>query len=142
MRYLRAGIVVALTSAALAVPSPALAQIESLSIGSVSLGPEGASATVTLDYQCEVGWNVAFGDVQLVQSTGNRLNRGFGSFFNDFPGVPCTGAPESRDVSVTASTFPFKQGKASVTVSFTVFNPTTFALVTETAGPQTVHLRK
>jgi hypothetical protein len=142
MRHLRAGVLVALAGAALAVPSSALAQIDSLSIDSVSLGPEGASATMTLAYQCDAGWNVAFGSVELAQSSGKRLNRGFGSFFNEFPGVPCTGAPESRSLTVSASSFPFKQGKAAASATLTVFNPVSGALVSESIGPQEVRIRK
>jgi hypothetical protein len=142
VRYLRAGVLAALTGALLATAAPASAQIDSLSIGSVTLGPERASVTVTLTYQCQVGWNVAFGNVEVVQSTGNRLNRAFGSFFNDFPGVPCTGAVESRDVTVAAGAFPFKQGKAAATATLNVFNPTTFVLVGETVGPVEVRIRK
>ena len=142
MRYLRAGIVAALAAATLAVPSSASAQIDSLSITDARLGPEGASVTVTLTYQCQPGWNVAFGSAEVAQSTGKRLNRGFGSFSNPFPGVPCTGTLQSREVVVSATAFPFKQGRVAVSATLTVFNPTTFSFVTATAGPQEFRVRK
>jgi hypothetical protein len=142
MRYLRAGIVAAVVAATLAVPSFASAQIDSLSIVDARLGPEGASVVVTLTYQCQPGWNAAFGSVDVAQSTGKRLNRAFGLFSNPFPGVPCTGALQTLDVTVNASAFPFKQGRAAASATLTVFDPVTFTLVTEAAGPEELRIRK
>jgi len=143
MRYLRAAVVAAIATAALAVPSSALAQIDSLSVSDARLGPEGATVAVTLTVQCQPGWNIAFGDASVVQATGHKLAQGSGSFFNDFPGVPCTGAPQSRDVTVSSFTsFAFKQGKATATGNLTVFNPSTFTLATESTGPQEIRIRK
>jgi hypothetical protein len=142
MRHLRAALVV--TVAALAVPSAASAQIDSLSVSGGRLANGGASVVVTLTYQCQVGWNVAFGDVTVAQVSGKKLARGDGFFSNNFPGVPCTGGPETRDVTVDSFTsFAFKQGRATATsVNLSVFNPTTFGFVTQTAGPTEFRLRK
>jgi hypothetical protein len=143
MRYLRSVVPAVIAAAALFAPSSALAQIESLSARTGTLSPEGDSVTVTLAFQCRTAWNVAFGDVSVAQSHGNRLTRGSGDFFNPFPGVPCTGARETQDILVNDTTeIPFKQGKASVRADLTVFNPTTFRLVTESVGPAVVQLRK
>jgi hypothetical protein len=143
MRYLRATIVAAIATAALAVPSSALAQIDSLSVSDARLGPEGSTVVVTLTVQCQAGWNIAFGDMNVAQATGHKLAQGAGSFFNDFPGVPCTGAPQSQDVTVsTFTSFAFKQGKATATGTLTVFNPLTFSLVTDTTGPQPIRILK
>jgi hypothetical protein len=143
MRYLRAAIVAAIATAALSVPSTALAQIESLSISDARLGPEGASVTVTMTYQCEVGWNAAFGDVEIAQSTGFRLVQGFGYFENEFPGVPCTGSPETQEIVVHSDgPFAFKQGRATASFSFAVYNPTTDELVSENGGPVTIRITR
>jgi hypothetical protein len=77
-------------------------------------------------------------------SSSRKLAQGSGSFFNSFPGVPCTGGPETRELVVTSFTsFAFKQGRASApSVTFTVFNPQTGSLVTETAGPIALRIRK
>lgn len=143
MRNLRAAIITALVGAALAVPSSALAQIDSLSISDGQLGPEGATVVVTLTVQCQPGWNIAFGSVSVAQSIGHKLVQGSGFFSNPFPGVPCTGAPQSQ--TVTASTFgplAFKQGKAAATGSLAVFDPSTGTLVSESIGPEAIRLRK
>jgi hypothetical protein len=143
MRKLRAVVVGAFAVAALAVPSSALAQLDSVSVSNVRLGPEGATVTATLTVQCQTGWNIAFGDVTVAQATGHKLAQGSGSFFNDFPGVPCTGAPQSQDISVqTFTSFAFKQGKAAASGSLTLFNPTTFSLPTFPIGPQEIRITK
>ena len=143
MRYLRSAIIAGIVAAALLVPSSALAQIKSLSVSTGVLSPEGDSVTATLSFKCKVGWNVAFGDASVAQSHGNRLARGSGDFFNDFPGVPCTGGRETQGIVVNDTTrIPFKQGKATVSADLTVFNPSTFRLVTESVGPTLVQFRK
>jgi len=143
MRYLRAAIVSAIATAALAVPSSALAQIDSLSVSDARLGPEGATVVVTLTVQCQPGWNIAFGDVSVAQATGHKLAQGSGSFFNNFPGVPCTGAPQSQDVTAsTFTSFAFKQGKATATGNLSVFNASTGSLVTESTGAQPIRIQK
>jgi hypothetical protein len=143
MRYLRSAIAAAIVAAALIVPSSALAEIKSLAVSAGALSPEGDSVTVTLAFSCKVGWNVAFGDASVAQSHGNRLVRGSGDFFNDFPGVPCTGGRETQAIVVNDTTrIPFKQGKASVSADLTVFNPSTIRLVTRSVGPTAVQLRK
>ena len=89
MRYLRSAIIAVIATVALLAPSSAVAQIKSLSVGSTGVlsSPEGDSVTVKLAFKCRVGWNVAFGSASVAQSTGTKLARGFGDFFNDFPGV-------------------------------------------------------
>jgi hypothetical protein len=143
MRELRAVVVAAFAVAALAIPSSALAQLDSVSVSNVRLGPEGATVSATLTVQCQTGWNIAFGNLTVSQATGHKLAQGSGSFSNIFPGVPCTGAPQSQDVSVsTFTSFAFKQGKAAGSGSLTLFNPTTFALPSFPIGPQETRITK
>jgi len=141
MRYLPAALVAATATAALLAPSSALAQIESLSISQARLGAEGADVVVTMTYQCQTDYNVAFGDATVTQSRGNKLVQGSGSFVNDFPGVPCTGSPETREVVVTTfGSIPYKQGKAAVSANLSVFNPTTGTLTSESSGPLEIRI--
>jgi hypothetical protein len=143
MRYLRAVVLVAIATAPVAVPSSALAQVDSLSVSDARLGPEGATVVVTLTVQCQPGWNIAFGDVSVAQSSGHKLAQGSGSFANAFPGVPCTGAPQSQDVTVSTSTsFAYKQGRATAIGNLTVFNPSTSSFVTESTGPQPLRIQR
>ena len=145
MRYLRSAIIAVIATVALLAPSSAVAQIKSLSVGSTGVlsSPEGDSVTVKLAFKCRAGWNVAFGSASVAQSTGTKLARGFGDFFNDFPGVPCTGARETQRIVVTTETsFAFKPGKATATGDLTVFNPSTQQLATDSAGPTEVKLTK
>lgn len=144
MRYTRATLVAGMATAALLAPSAALAQVDSLSVSGGRLGPEGATVVVDLTYQCDVSYNAAFGNVSVAQSTGHKLAQGSGFFFNDFPGQPCTGSPQTREVVVsTFTSFAFKQGRATATsFSLSVFNPATFDFVTETGGPVELRIRK
>jgi hypothetical protein len=144
MRYLRAAIVAVVATAALSVPSTALAQIDSVSVSGGTLGPEGASVTVTVNYQCEVGWNVTEIQVDIAQSTGFRLAQGSGSFTNEDPGVACTGTTQTQEVVVhNFSPWAFKQGKATVTsVHLIAFNTDTFDFVFEDFGPFAINISK
>lgn len=143
MRVVRAGIVAAVAACVLVIPAAASAQVDQVSIGDPQLGPEGASVSVPLTIVCDVGYNIAFGDVSVAQSTGHKLALGFGSFSNDFPGVPCTGASQTVTATVTTATsFAFKQGKASGSADVSVFNPVTGDLPTESVGPQAIRIRK
>jgi hypothetical protein len=143
MRLLR---VCAVTAVALGVslaPTVASAQVEQISVGAPRLVYGGAAVVVPLTFTCDVGFNVAFGDVNVTQVSGHKLAQGFGSFVNDFPGVPCTGAPETITVAVgSASSFAFKQGRATASADVTVFNPNTFDLITEVADPQPVRITR
>jgi len=143
MRYLRSVLIAAVAVGALVVPSSASAQINSLSVSSPAHLTADRSMAVTLTYECDPGWNVAFGDVTVRQLTGFKQAVGFGSFFNSFPGVPCTGAPQTSEVTVSSfGSFTFKPGKALVTATLTVFNPTTFAFDSETTGLVEIHVRR
>jgi hypothetical protein len=144
MRLLRAAVFAVLVTAGLvAAPTAASAQIDSVTIGTPRLGPEGGSVTVPVTTVCDQGFNVAFADVTLAQSTGHRLATGFGEAVNPFPGVPCTGAPQTLVVTVDAdANIPFKQGKAAVRATMFVFNPETFDLPSETVGPVATRIRK
>ena len=128
--------------------SPASAATASLStrlsIGQVQLGPLGASVSVPLVFWCDPSLNVAFGDVIVTQDSGHKLAQGAGSFFNTFPGVPCTGAPESAIVQVLDSGgFAFKQGnKAMATVDLNLFNPVSGGLSTTSITGQAITITK
>jgi hypothetical protein len=136
MRCFRAAIVAAVAVGAFVVPAGAAAQITSTSIGPAQLGPEGASVSLLVTVQCEAGWNLAFGSVTVAQSTGHKLAQGNGFFSENFPGVPCA-SPVTVPLTVTdTSSFAFKQGKAAATATLTVFNPTTFSLVTQTVSQE------
>ena len=51
----------------------------------------------------------------MTQVSGHKLAQGAGSFVNNFPGVPCTGASETVNVQVTAfGSFAFKHGKKAL----------------------------
>jgi hypothetical protein len=120
MHQLRAALVVVLS--VLALPSTAHAEVDSLTVSGARLGPEGTTFTVTLAYRCRVGFNVTFGSVAIARSTGRKLAQGSGSFINRLP---------------------FKLGRASApSLTFTVCNPQTSNLVTETAGPIALPIRK
>ena len=136
-------VVVMVVLGGLVVASPASAQVTQLSIGQPHLGPQGASVVVPVNVVCDVGLNLAFADASVVQSSGHRLAQGSGTFFNDFPGVPCTGALQTFAVEVrTFGPFAFKQGKASATVSLNVFDPVSGQLFAESVGPQDVRIAK
>jgi hypothetical protein len=137
MRCLRAAVVAAISVGALVVPASGIAQIRSISIGNATLGPQGASVSLPLTVQCDPGWNLAFTNASVAQSTGHKLAQGSGFFFENFPGVPC-----STPVTVTltvgdTSSFAFKQGKAASTATVTVFNPSTFSFATQTVSQAT-----
>jgi len=132
MRLFRLALVVLIALSALALmPSSASAQTQ-LSIGQPKLGPLGASVSVPLTFTCARSFNVAFGDVFVTQVSGHKLAQGSGFFFNDFPGVPCTGVSETITVQVSAvGGFAFKKGnKALASADLTLFNPVTGNLPT------------
>ena len=93
MRQLRAPLVAGFATAALALPSSALAQIDSQSVSDARLGPEGLTIAMTVTFQCEPGWVVEFGVYEVAQSTGKKLAVGSGLLFFGTNGDPCTGAP-------------------------------------------------
>ena len=142
MRYLRAAVVLALATAALALPSSAFAQIQSLSVSDATLGPEGGSLLLTMTYQCDIGFFAA-GYVEVLQARGKNLVRGSGSLPASFPGVPCTGNPETHEVLVgNGSDVPYQHGKAAATVSLQLLDPETGNLVFQTNAPQEMRIRK
>ena len=115
-----------------------------LSIGPVQLGPLGASVSVALTFTCDPSLNVAFGDASVTQVSGHKLAQGSGTFVNNFPGVPCTGASETVSVGVNAfGGFAFKQGhKAIASADLTVFDPVSGNLSTTSITGQAVTIRK
>jgi hypothetical protein len=145
MRHLRAAVVAAVVTAALSIPSAALAQIDSVSVGNGRLGPEGASVAVTMTYQCQPGFAPFSGGITLAQSTGFKLARGSGTFFNA-SGVSCTGSAQTQEVQVqvdASGVFAFKPGKATATTfSLTVIDPATFTFVTESGGPAPIRITR
>jgi hypothetical protein len=133
---------VAVTGVLLITSLPASAQISQLAIGAPTLGPpKGATISVPLNFTCDVGQNVAFGDVFMTQVSGHKLSQGAGNFENPPPGVPCTGAPESVTVSVVATgAFTFKSGTAVASADLTVFDPVSGALTTDSVTGQAVRI--
>ena len=144
MRLLRAGFgSIAIVIGLLFAAAPASARIDQISLGTPQLGPRGITVVVPLTVTCDTDFNIAFGDVNIVQASGHKLAQGTGSFVNDFPGVPCTGSPQSVSVTVpSTSSFTLKQGNAFASADVTVFNPVTFDFITEFAPQQSVRLRK
>jgi hypothetical protein len=135
---------IALAAVAL-LSAPASASISTqLSIGQVRLGPLGASVSVPLTFTCDPTLNVAFGDVSVTQVSGHKLAQGFGSFVNDFPGVPCTGAPEMVTLQVTGSgSFAFKSGnKAMASADLSLFDPVSGNLSTTSITGQAITITK
>ena len=144
MRVLKGGFVAALAAVVvLSLSSMASAQVNQVTVSQPALARDG-TVTVSLTYNCDVGFNAAFGDVFLRQVSGHKLAAGSGSFVNDFPGIPCTGTPQTVSGIVVDSftSFVFKNGSASITAVFTVFNPNTGQLISEASGPTQVRLHK
>ena len=143
MRLLRAGLGSIAAIGLLFVAAPASAQVNQISIGTPSLASKGITVSVPLTVICDADFNISFGDVNVVQSSGHKLAQATGSFVNDFPGIPCTGSSQSVTVSVpSSSSFAFKQGSALGSADVTVFNPVTGDLITEFAAQQTIRIRK
>ena len=147
MRLLRFALIVPIALSALVLlSSPASASVipTQLSIGQPKLGPLGASVSVPLTFTCDPTLNVAFGDASVTQVSGHKLAQGSGTFVNNFPGVPCTGASETISVAVNAfGGFAFKQGhKAIAGADLTVFDPVSGNLSTTSVTGQAVTIRK
>ncbi|MDP9332145.1 MAG: hypothetical protein M3Q30_02355 [Actinomycetota bacterium] len=143
MRVLRAFIIVIVALGVLLVASPASAQVSQISFGQPRLGPEGASVVIPMTVVCDVGFNLAFGDVGVSQSSGHKLASAFGFFSNNYPGVPCTGAPQAITIrAFDFSPYAFKLGSAAAFADVTVFNPVTGDLITKTTDPQVVRITR
>jgi hypothetical protein len=139
MRYLRSVILAAIVSVGFLIPATAGAQITSVSLSGGQLVAKGASVSFELTVQCDPAWNLAFVDASLTQVAGHKLAQGTGSIFENFPGVPC-GSPANLSIN-DSSSFAFKQGKATATVTVTVFNPATFSFAEQTVT-QDVRIKK
>ena len=138
MRHLRIVFVSAIAVGALVVPSSAVAQISSISVGRAQLGPQGASLLVPVTVQCDSGWTLNFVSVSVAQKSGRFLAQGSG--FASW-GAPCVG-PGTIIVSVTNSSFvAFKKGSAAATANVGVVNQTTFSFFTKTVT-QTIRVTR
>ena len=115
-----------------------------LSIGRVQLGPLGASVSVLIVFTCDPTLNVAFGDASVTEVSGHKLAQGSGSFSNTYPGMPCTGAPETVNVRVNAfGALAFKHGtKATASVDLNLFDPVTDNLSPASITGQAVSITK
>jgi len=143
MRVLRPAGLIALAAIFLFIPACSLGPIQQVSIGTARLGPEGATVDTSIKVKCQTGYNVAFGDVFIAQSSGSRLARGFGGFTNDFPGIPCTGRAQTFAVTVfNDSPWVFRRGSASADAFLTVYNPVTGELISEGTGPEEITIRR
>ena len=80
----------------------------------------------------------------MTQVSGHKLAQGSGSFVNNFPGVPCTGASETVTVNVNVSGgFAFKHGnKALGSADLTLFDPVSGNLSTTSISGQTITITK
>ena len=135
MGYLRIAMVSAITAGALVVPSVAVGQISSISIGQAQLSPQGASLSVPVTVQCDSGWTLEFVFVSVAQKSGRFLAQGSG--FASW-GAPCVG-PGTIVVPVTNSSFvAYKKGSAVATANVSVAGPGFF---TRTAT-QTIKITK
>jgi hypothetical protein len=133
MRYLRATMVAACVTGAVAVPAGATAQTNSVQLGSAPLGPQRASVTVPVTVRCDPGWNVQFISVNVVQEHGDWLAQGAG-FFNSqlFPGNPCSNGFTWGVTVPDSSIRAFAIGEAFATANVDLFNAETFGSVTAT----------
>ena len=117
MRLARLGLVATAVAVGLIIPSSASAQVGSVSVGSVTLGP-GTSLTVRLDIVCEPGWNIAVAHGPFVRQDhkDGGVSFGYGTTEADFPGIPCTGARQAflATVDLQSPATPFKKGRARV----------------------------
>jgi hypothetical protein len=119
-------------------PSP----IQQASISDGQLGLQGAYVQVSISLTCQHGWNVAFGDAHVAQADEGRLAQGFGSFENDFPGLPCTGSRQTFSVTVfNGSPWVFRRGDAAADGDVAVFNESTGELAQKTIAPRTIQIR-
>ena len=141
-RARRAAASIALGVAWLAVPSAAHAAQTTALSPTGQLGPEGASATVTVIYSCDPPASFPFMDVTVSQSTGKRLTQYAGSIVT---GLVCDSAEHTVLVTAFArfqtNLFPLKQGDAAATARLVVSSPVGPQTVTS-AGPQVVRLRR
>ena len=92
-------------------------------------------ATANFHYTCPTTLNVAFVSIEVEQVSGHRLAIADNAIFNDFPGVPCTGADTAGTLTLLpASSFLLKNGKATALIDVTLFDPVsgTFTDITST----------
>jgi len=142
VRILRAATVVVLfTLGGLLIASPVSADASQLSIGNVTLGPQGATVVVPVTIVCDVGLNIYGVNVTVAQSTGRTLAQAYG-YFNIYPGpAACTGAPQTFVVVAYAyGSLAFKKGGAGVTASVSTYDPTTNNGFFSSVGPVDVRI--
>lgn len=142
MRIRRPLAVSAVAAVLFFLPGCTLGPVKGLSVGDARLGLQGATLVVPVNVTCQRGWNIAFGDLSVAQSTDLKLAQGFGFFENDFPGVPCTGSVQTVTVNVfDNSPWAFRRGTAAATADVSVYNPTTGELITKVNEPQAIDIR-
>ncbi len=143
MRVRRPLILGALAVVMLLVAGCAVGPIRRISIGDGRLGLQGASVTLPVIVECDEDWNLAFASVNVVQANGPRLAQGSGGFFNEFPGVPCTGRPQTLTVTVdNTSPWVFRRGTAAVSAEITVYQPGPGDLTSRSVEPQEIRIRR
>ncbi|MEJ7585188.1 MAG: hypothetical protein WKF43_14165 [Acidimicrobiales bacterium] len=141
MRVVRSAIFAVVVIGVLLTPTVSSAQVDHISFGDARLGLEGGTVRLPVRVTCEPGFNIAFGSASVAQSSGRKLAQGEGSFFNEFPGVPCTGAQQKVKVTVPSfSSFAFKPGAAAATAEVVVFDPVTGELVSKSVGPRAIQI--
>ena len=80
----------------------------------------------------------------MTQVSGHKLAQGAGSFVNNFPGVPCTGASETVNVQVTAfGSFAFKHGKKALgSADLNLYDPVSGTLSTTSITAQAITITR
>jgi hypothetical protein len=138
------GLVVTVASVSFVGVSASSAQTtNSLSIGRPTIAFNGLAVNTTLNVVCDPSLNIAFGSATIAEVSGHKVAQGTGSFFNDFPGVPCTGSTQTVALTVVTSTsFAFKQGRALASADVTLFDPVNFTFTDIAAGPNGVRITK
>ncbi len=142
MRRLRSACVVTVAVASLALPAVA-AGAPTVSVSPTGqLGPEGASAVVSVTASCDPGTFSSAVSVTVVQAQGKRLVQGSGSSGGTMGGAPlvCDGTPQLVPVTVRVFNAPLKSGRVAVTASVSQSGPTGF--ITTTVGPLEAVLKK
>jgi hypothetical protein len=129
--------VVVLGALALAGCGPA--PVQDVDITDARLGLQGGSVRLGITFTCTPGLNVAYGIVDVTQTTGERLAHGSGAFEKAFPGAPCTGRLQGGQVTVfNSGPWAFHRGAAAATAAITLFDDGTGDLVSVVTDPQAI----
>jgi hypothetical protein len=148
MRLARFCFAVTAVAVGLIIPASASAQVNSVSVGKVTLDPGMTSLSVRLDVVCEPAWNIASASVFVnkIEKHGG-LAIGSSTTVADYPGVPCTGSIQSFLATVTtnSSAFPLEGRKAVAGGGVNLYladSPPPGVFETVPFGPENVKIKK